>query len=116
MTERVRGKSNHGYRGKYFDIRVKLYTGETFPFRDTHNDMKLRDIKSKMEFVTGIPCHLQRLTYLDSGKDCTDTCVKLWKKLFILFIYLPVFIYLFIFSFYFLFIYLNLTKTTTQVQ
>lgn len=67
-----KGKGLSGYRGKYFDLRIQLFTQEIFHLQDVYNDMKVRAIKAKVEFVTGIPSHLQRLTYLDGGKHGND--------------------------------------------
>lgn len=61
------GKGLGGYRGKFFDLRIQLFNQEIFRLHDVFNDMKVRAVKAKVEFVTGIPSHLQRLTYLDGG-------------------------------------------------
>ncbi|PIK42957.1 hypothetical protein BSL78_20181 [Apostichopus japonicus] len=65
------GKGLGGYRGKFFDLRIQLFNQEIFRLHDVFNDMKVRAVKAKVEFVTGIPSHLQRLTYLD-GADMMD--------------------------------------------
>lgn len=71
MGEKTSSKGLSGYRGKFFDLRIQLFTKEIFHLTDVYNDMKVRAIKAKVEFVAGIPSHLQRLTYLD-GADMMD--------------------------------------------
>ena len=51
-----------------FNIFVKLFTGEKFPLKNISSDMKIRDLKMYMEFATGVPFHMQRISYLDDGK------------------------------------------------
>ena len=51
-----------------FNIHVKLFTDEKFPLKNVSNDMKIRELKQYMEFATGIPVHMQRISYLDDGK------------------------------------------------
>lgn len=57
-----------------FNIFVKLFTGEKFPLKNISNDMKIRELKMYMEFATGVPVHMQRISYLDDGEllDHTD--------------------------------------------
>lgn len=54
-----------------FNIYVKLFTGEKFPLKNISNDMKIKDLKMYMEFATGVPVHMQRISYLDEGKNKT---------------------------------------------
>jgi hypothetical protein len=51
-----------------FSIFVKLFTGEKFPLKNISSEMKIRDLKMYMEFATGVPVHMQRISYLDDGK------------------------------------------------
>ena len=50
-----------------FNIFVRLFTEEKFPLKGVSNDMKIRELKQYMEFATGIPVHMQRISYLDDG-------------------------------------------------
>lgn len=50
-----------------FNIFVRLFTGEKFPLKNISNEMKIRDLKMYMEFATGVPVHMQRISYLDDG-------------------------------------------------
>lgn len=52
-----------------FSIFVKLFTGEKFPLKNISNEMKIRDLKMYMEFATGVPVHMQRISYLDDGNS-----------------------------------------------
>lgn len=52
-----------------FNIFVKLFTGEKFPLKRISNDMRIRDLKMYMEFATGVPIHMQRISYLDDGNN-----------------------------------------------
>ncbi|XP_041453830.1 uncharacterized protein LOC121407006 [Lytechinus variegatus] len=63
-------------KGKFFELRVKLFTDEIFVMKEVYQEMKIRALKSKMEFITGIPSHLQRLTYLDEADMMDDSDVK----------------------------------------
>ena len=59
-----KGKS----KGRYFSLTVKLiHTNELFPIKQVTNDMKIKELKSLVEFASGIPCHMQILCYLDEG-------------------------------------------------
>ena len=61
-----------------FNIFVKLFTDEKFPLKGVSNDMKIKELKQYMEFATGIPVHMQRISYLDDGKGqfhCTIFCL-----------------------------------------
>lgn len=57
-----------------FNIYVRLFTEEKFPLKNVSNDMKIKELKQYMEFATGIPVHMQRISYLDDGEllDHTD--------------------------------------------
>jgi len=50
-----------------FNMRIKLFTDEVFPLQNITADMKISDLKKYVEFATGIPVHLQRISYLDEG-------------------------------------------------
>lgn len=50
-----------------FDMHIKLFTDEVFPLQNITADMKISDLKKYVEFATGIPVHLQRISYLDEG-------------------------------------------------
>ena len=57
-------------KDRFFNITVKLnQTGEVFPLKNVSNEMKIKDLKGYAEFSTGIPSHMQRLTYLDQGEQ-----------------------------------------------
>ncbi|KAH3772477.1 uncharacterized protein LOC127845705 isoform X2 [Dreissena polymorpha] len=57
-----------------FSIFVRLFTNEKFQLKNISNDMKIKDLKMYMEFATGVPVHMQRISYLDEGEllDHTD--------------------------------------------
>lgn len=42
-------------------------TGERFTLRTVHFDSKVRELKTILEIICGIPAHLQLLSYLDEG-------------------------------------------------
>ena len=42
-------------------------TEEKFTLEDVYNDMKVSQLKDELEFATGIPMNIQRLSYLDEG-------------------------------------------------
>lgn len=68
-SNRARQRAQTRERDKpVFSIFVKLFTGEKFPLKNITNDMKIRDLKMYMEFATGVPVHMQRISYLDEGK------------------------------------------------
>jgi hypothetical protein len=50
-----------------FNMRIKLFTDEVFPLQNITADMKISDLKKYVEFATGVPVHLQRISYLDEG-------------------------------------------------
>ncbi|KAL5021775.1 hypothetical protein ScPMuIL_000930 [Solemya velum] len=57
-----------------FTVYVRVFTDEVFPLKNISTDMKVSDLKKYMEFATGIPKHMQRVSYLDEGDllDHTD--------------------------------------------
>ncbi|KAK2144403.1 hypothetical protein LSH36_759g00002 [Paralvinella palmiformis] len=58
-----------------FEIRVKIDpTGEAYPL-EISNEMKIEELMSQLEFLTGIPIHIQKLWYLDEG-DLPPKAVK----------------------------------------
>jgi len=42
-------------------------TGEQFKLKTIHFDTKVRELKTILEIICGIPAHLQLLSYLDEG-------------------------------------------------
>ncbi len=42
-------------------------TGERFTLKSIHFDTKVRELKTILEIICGIPAHLQLLSYLDEG-------------------------------------------------
>jgi hypothetical protein len=42
-------------------------TGERFTLKTIHFDTKVRELKTVLEIICGIPAHLQVLSYLDEG-------------------------------------------------
>lgn len=50
-----------------FTIFVRLFTNEKFTLKNISADMKIKDLKMYMEFATGVPVHMQRISYLDEG-------------------------------------------------
>lgn len=65
---RTKSRAQTGTGRQQFSVNVKLYTGETFPLKHITGDMKVSGLKQYMEFATGIPLHMQRLSYLDDGE------------------------------------------------
>ncbi|XP_033110010.1 uncharacterized protein LOC117111224 [Anneissia japonica] len=63
-------------KGKYFDLQLKFFTGEIYPLTDIFNDMKIKDLKAVMEFVSGVPSYLQRPSYLDDADLMDDSNVR----------------------------------------
>ncbi|XP_060575576.1 uncharacterized protein LOC132733022 isoform X3 [Ruditapes philippinarum] len=59
-----------------FSIFVKLFTGEKFPLKNISSEMKIRDLKMYMEFATGVPVHMQRISYLDDGELLDQTDIR----------------------------------------
>ncbi|KAK6185952.1 hypothetical protein SNE40_008079 [Patella caerulea] len=55
-----------------FTIYAKLiHTDEKFALKNICGEMKISELKGQIEFVTGLPVHLQRVYYLDEG-DLVD--------------------------------------------
>lgn len=53
-----------------FTIYVVLEaTEEKFMVEDAYNEMTIGQLKGELELVTGIPVTIQRLSYLDEGKQ-----------------------------------------------
>ncbi|XP_076469945.1 uncharacterized protein LOC143300242 [Babylonia areolata] len=60
-----------------FKVQVKLIpTDEVFTLNQIHNDMKISELKEYLEFATGLPTHIQRVSYLDEGEMLDDTDVR----------------------------------------
>ncbi|KAJ8302991.1 hypothetical protein KUTeg_019387 [Tegillarca granosa] len=77
MTSRIKSRGNTGGREKnHFTIHVKLFTNEKFPLKNIVGDMKISELKKYMEFATGIPIHMQRVSYLDEGELLNHTDVR----------------------------------------
>ena len=56
-------------KGKAITFKVTLTcTTEMFNVVNFPQNLKVRDLKSLLEFVCGIPYNLQRLSYLDEGQ------------------------------------------------
>jgi len=57
-----------GSKGKYIPLTIKIIdTGEVFTLRNVTPMMTVKELKSYLEFATGIPVNLQRIHYLDEG-------------------------------------------------
>ena len=55
-------------RGKYIPLTLKLInTDEVFTLKNITSMTTIKELKSYLEFCTGIPANLQRLHYLDEG-------------------------------------------------
>ena len=76
MASKNKGKVRIGHdkpkkykrRQDAFSIHIVLVpTEETFNLDDTYNDMTVSELKDDLEFATGIPVNIQRLSYLDDG-------------------------------------------------
>jgi len=67
MGTRSKSRGFTGRERQHFTINVRLYTSEIFPLKHITGDMKISDLKQYMEFSTGIPLHMQRISYLDDG-------------------------------------------------
>ena len=53
---------------KFIDIKIFLScTNEYFLLPKFSYNAKVRDLKESLEFITGIPFNVQRLSYLDNG-------------------------------------------------
>ncbi|XP_041375849.1 LOW QUALITY PROTEIN: uncharacterized protein LOC121388539 [Gigantopelta aegis] len=76
-TNKNRGVTSAGKLRNYFKINVKVEaTEETFRLPEVYNEMKVTELKNYMEFITGIPFHLQRISYLDEGDLLDNTDVR----------------------------------------
>jgi len=52
-----------------YNIKINLVdTGEVFIVTNVSNKTEIRNLKTNLELVAGIPSHLQRIMYLDQGK------------------------------------------------
>lgn len=69
MKDFAGNNSQSATKGKYIPLTMKLVdTGEVFTLKNITPTMTIRELKSYLEFCTGIPVSLQRLHYLDEGK------------------------------------------------
>ena len=68
MGSRIRSRGHTGRERTHFDIQVRLFTDEKFPLKHVSGEMKISELKRYMEFAAGIPVHMQKISYLDSGK------------------------------------------------
>ncbi|XP_005092657.1 uncharacterized protein LOC101845386 isoform X2 [Aplysia californica] len=60
-----------------FSIRVIVApTEEVFSVDDVYNDMTVAQLKDDLEFATGIPVTIQRLSYLDDGELQDHTTIR----------------------------------------
>ncbi|XP_002734569.1 uncharacterized protein LOC100374676 [Saccoglossus kowalevskii] len=75
MTSK-KSKKQEQTKVKLFPLKLKSYTNEVFHLKNIHHDMSIRELKKSVEFVSGIPSHLQRLTYLDEGDLTDETDIK----------------------------------------
>lgn len=72
---RLRGQTEQNRN--FFKIKVKLVpTDEVFNLTQVYSDMKIRELKAYLEFSTGIPTHIQRISYLDEGELLDDTDMR----------------------------------------
>ena len=67
-----RQEKNKPFKYKKRHDAFKVYvtveaTEEKFTLEDVYNDMKISQLKDELEFATGIPMSIQRLSYLDEG-------------------------------------------------
>ncbi|KAJ7332089.1 hypothetical protein JRQ81_014269 [Phrynocephalus forsythii] len=57
---------------RYFNLKLYvLETDELFVVPDCHRELTIKNLKSRLELLVGIPIHFQRLQYLD-GVDLND--------------------------------------------
>ncbi|XP_069740930.1 ankyrin repeat domain-containing protein 60-like isoform X1 [Narcine bancroftii] len=64
-------------RKRTFNLRVHLEeTGENFRVRGCRSDMKIGELKSKLELITAIPTTFQRLYYFDEGEMPDNVTLK----------------------------------------
>lgn len=55
-------------KGKHMPLTLKIVdTGEVFTLKNVTSMTTIKELKSYLEFATGIPVNLQRLHYLDEG-------------------------------------------------
>lgn len=55
---------------KFYNIKVDVVdTAEVFTVKKVCNLTKIKDLKTSLELISGIPSQLQRIMYLDQGKD-----------------------------------------------
>ena len=67
----MNGLHSAAARGKYIPLTMKIVdTGEVFHLKNITPTMTIKELKSYLEFCTGIPVSLQRLHYLDEGIVC----------------------------------------------
>lgn len=60
-----------------FSIQVVVVqTEEAFALEDVYNDMTIAQLKDDLEFATGVPVSIQRLSYLDDGELQDHTTVR----------------------------------------
>ncbi|XP_046558870.1 LOW QUALITY PROTEIN: uncharacterized protein LOC124267923 [Haliotis rubra] len=69
MANKARSRSQFSSRDRNnFTINVKIEaTDEVFPLKNIYGEMKISELKDYMEFATGIPINMQRISYLDEG-------------------------------------------------
>lgn len=66
-----RKSSSDSADGKFKNLHLSLKltdTGELFQLKNVNSNMTIKDLKSHLEFVAGIPVFLQRLHYLDESE------------------------------------------------
>ena len=51
---------------RMFNVHLRS-TGERFTLQTVHPDTKIRELKTILEIICGVPAHLQILSYLDEG-------------------------------------------------
>ncbi|XP_077982652.1 uncharacterized protein LOC144437564 [Glandiceps talaboti] len=71
-----KGKNQQAAKERKFNLTVRTFTNENFPLANIYNDMKIGELKALVEFVGGLPSHLQRITYLDEADMIDDTDIK----------------------------------------
>jgi len=68
-SKATNGGNSSAKGGKTIPITMFLVdTGEKFHLKDVTYSMTIKELKSYLEFSTGIPVFLQRLHYLDEGE------------------------------------------------
>ncbi|XP_025115445.1 ankyrin repeat domain-containing protein 35-like isoform X1 [Pomacea canaliculata] len=74
---RQRGQVDRDRDKNYFKIFVKLIpTGEVFTLTQVHHDLKISELKEYLEFASGLPTNIQRLSYLDEGDLLNESDVR----------------------------------------